>query len=549
MATQDGARKAQCSNVVKEVEKLKKNREERRQKQAELKEEKMVFMNMDPGNQNWEFQQMIKEYHKSIEFHPLQETDPVEDHQITVCIRKRPLNKKELEKKEVDVISVPNKDHIIVHEPKLKFDLTKYLENQNFRFDYTFDETCSNEIVYKYTAKPLVQTIFDGGMATCFAYGQTGSGKTHTMGGNFQGKTQDFKNGIYAMAAIDVFKFLKSSKYSILNLIISVSFFEIYNGKVFDLLANKAKLMVLEDGKQQVQIVGLTERTVASVDEVMNLIQHGNTVRTSGHTSANSNSSRSHAVFQIVLRTPDTNSMYGKFSLIDLAGNERAVDTTSKNRQTRMEAAEINKSLLALKECIRALGRKGAHLPFRASKLTQVLRDSFIGEKSRTCMIAMISPGMSSCENSLNTLRYADRVKELAINDAYEMKTCCMKISESKSLEERDPSDVGEISSSLLTFHKAVSKLQLLEEQVLDNHSNLVEMGLKWVDLDRALFDMTRDIDYDQDAYSKQLELMLTERIQVLSELKQNVVAFREQLVAEEQISQKIKHPSPLHHK
>lgn len=82
-----------------------------------------------------------------------------------------------------------------------------------------------------------------------------------------------------------------------------------------------------------------------------------------------------------------------------------------------MEGAEINKSLLALKECIRALGRKGAHLPFRVSKLTQVLRDSFIGEKSRTCMIAMISPGLSSCEHSLNTLRYANRVKELAVQD------------------------------------------------------------------------------------------------------------------------------------
>lgn len=83
-----------------------------------------------------------------------------------------------------------------------------------------------------------------------------------------------------------------------------------------------------------------------------------------------------------------------------------------------MEGAEINKSLLALKECIRALGRRGAHLPFRASKLTQVLRDSFIGDKSKTCMIAMISPGVSSCEHTLNTLRYADRVKELGTSDS-----------------------------------------------------------------------------------------------------------------------------------
>ena len=100
------------------------------------------------------------------------------------------------------------------------------------RFDYAFDETTDNEMVYKYTAKSLVQSIFEGGMATCFAYGQTGSGKTHTMGGEFHGKTQDSKNGIYALAARDVFKYLKSSKYKNNNLAVSCSFFEIYSGKV-----------------------------------------------------------------------------------------------------------------------------------------------------------------------------------------------------------------------------------------------------------------------------------------------------------------------------
>lgn len=164
-------------------------------------------------------------------------------------------------------------------------------------------------------------------------------------------------------------------------------------------------------------MVGLTEKVVDSVEEVLKLIQHGNNARTSGQTSANSNSSRSHAVFQIVLRPPGSTKIHGKFSFIDLAGNERGADTSSANRQTRMEGAEINKSLLALKECIRALGKQSAHLPFRVSKLTQVLRDSFIGDNSKTCMIAMISPGLSSCEHTLNTLRYADRVKELVVKD------------------------------------------------------------------------------------------------------------------------------------
>jgi kinesin family protein 2/24 len=278
--------------------------------------------------------------------------------------------------------------------------------------------------VYRYTARPLVQTIFEGGMATCFAYGQTGSGKTHTMGGDFQGKGgQDSSKGIYGLVAKDVFKFLRSPKYRNDDLMVVASFFEIYSGKVFDLLNGKAKLRVLEDARNQVQIVGLLEKSVEKVEDVLNLIQCGNNIRTSGQTSANNHSSRSHAVFQLQLKhRKPPHRMRGKFSLIDLAGNERGADTSSSDRTVRMEGAEINKSLLALKECIRALGRKGSHLPFRASKLTQVLRDSFIGENARTCMIAMISPGMQSCEHSLNTLRYADRVKELGA-ESPEMKS------------------------------------------------------------------------------------------------------------------------------
>uniref|UniRef100_A0A8C1YCV2 Kinesin-like protein n=1 Tax=Cyprinus carpio TaxID=7962 RepID=A0A8C1YCV2_CYPCA len=338
----------------------------------------------------------------------------IEEHRICVCVRKRPLNKKELTVKDLDVITIPSKDVVMVHEPKQKVDLTRYLENQTFRFDYAFDDSTTNEMVYRFTARPLVETIFDRGMATCFAYGQTGSGKTHTMGGDFSGKNQDCSKGIYALAARDVFLMLKKPNYKKLDLQVYATFFEIYSGKVFDLLNRKAKLRVLEDGKQQVQVVGLQEREVRCTEDVLKLIEMGNSCRTSGQTSANAHSSRSHAVFQIILRRKG--KMHGKFSLIDLAGNERGADTSSADRQTRLEGAEINKSLLALKECIRALGLNKPHTPFRASKLTQVLRDSFIGENSRTCMIATISPGMASCENTLNTLRYANRVKEFGIS-------------------------------------------------------------------------------------------------------------------------------------
>jgi len=548
------------SNVVKEVEKLKENREKRRAQQAQILEEQETLRSKDPTDPNWEFRSMVQDYKDQLEMNPLVDGDPISSHQITVCIRKRPMAGKEIKKKEVDVVTVPNRDMVTIHEPKAKVDLTKYLENQHFRFDYAFDETTDNELVYKYTAKSLVQSIFEGGMATCFAYGQTGSGKTHTMGGEFHGKTQDSKNGIYALAARDVFKYLKSPKYKNNNLQVSCSFFEIYSGKVFDLLSGKSKLRVLEDGKQQVVVVGLTESEVDCVEDVLKLITHGNNLRTSGQTSANAHSSRSHAVFQIILRTNNNKKpLHGKFSLIDLAGNERGADTNSANRQTRMEGAEINKSLLALKECIRALGRKGAHLPFRASKLTQVLRDSFIGDKARTCMIAMIGPSMSSCEHTLNTLRYADRVKELGASDPSRQERA--EISDlgggfQEFIEDEDervlsPEDSdlaqlrslndGECSADWYQFQESVAHLQLLEEEVVETHKNLLDNMEHWLQQDASLLAMTNEVDYDQDAYAQQLEDMIAEKQEALEALREKTRAFRECLNEEEAQSNKMR--------
>uniref|UniRef100_A0A3Q0S2P1 Kinesin-like protein n=1 Tax=Amphilophus citrinellus TaxID=61819 RepID=A0A3Q0S2P1_AMPCI len=360
---------------------------------------------LEASRPNQKFYEMIQDFRETLEITPLSATDLIEPQRICVCVRKRPLNKQEVNKKEIDVVSVPGKGALLVHEPKQKVDLTKYLDNQVFHFDYSFDETATNELVYKFTAKPLVQSIFEGGMATCFAYGQTGSGKTHTMGGDFAGKQQNSAKGIYALAAQDVFAYLNHRRYANLDLSAYVSFFEIYNGKVYDLLHKKAKLRVLEDDRQQVQVVGLEEVCVSSAEE---------NVTSPCQTSANANSSRSHAILQIVLRRNDrATTLHGKFSLVDLAGNERGTDVSSNDRSTLVETAEINRSLLALKECIRSLGKNSDHIPFRMSTLTKVLRDSFIGEKSRTCMIAMVSPGMASCEYTMNTLRYANRAGDL----------------------------------------------------------------------------------------------------------------------------------------
>ena len=260
------------------------------------------------------------------------------------------------------------------------------------------------------------------------------------MGNNFTGMNcltpanVDVSNlGLYYMAALDIFHALQSPEYE--SYTIHVSLFEIYGGKLFDLLNGRAAVKCLEDSKGNVCFPGLSDHPVHNANALMNLIVEGATLRSTGTTSRNADSSRSHAVLQLHLYRKATtinrrrgttattvsssNSRNGKeefsrLTFIDLAGSERGADTSTASRATRLEGAEINTSLLALKEVIRALatGDSLTHVPFRGSKLTQVLKQSFVGKNCRSVMIACISPNIGNCEQTLNTLRYADRVKE-----------------------------------------------------------------------------------------------------------------------------------------
>lgn len=327
---------------------------------------------------------------------------------IKVVVRKRPLNKKEVARKEEDIVTIDDSGcSVTVHEPKLKVDLTAYVEKHDFVFDAVLDEQVSNDEVYRVTVEPIIPTIFQRTKATCFAYGQTGSGKTYTM------------QPLPLRACQDILDTMHHPTYRSQGLQLWLSFFEIYGGKLYDLLNDRRKLCMREDGRQQVCIVGLQEFKVSDVEVVKDYIERGNASRSTGSTGANEESSRSHAILQLVVKKHSNKKeerggkLIGKFSFIDLAGSERGADTTDNDRQTRIEGAEINKSLLALKECIRALDHEQGHIPFRGSKLTEVLRDSFVGD-SRTVMISCISPNTGSCEHTLNTLRYADRVKGLS---------------------------------------------------------------------------------------------------------------------------------------
>ena len=328
---------------------------------------------------------------------------------IRVIVRKRPANHREYAQNDIDIISTKNKNTIIVKELKNKFDLTKYIEEHKFTFDRTYDENSSNQLIYNEMLKPMIEAAFNKTKISCFAYGQTGSGKTYTMLGNnhIKNDTGPQVPGLYLLSCIDLFNFLKQRP----NLELWVSFYEIYCNKLFDLLNNKNILQAREDGKGNICIVGLLEKQTKNIEELLDIIDFGLNSRTVGITGANLDSSRSHAILQINIKTKEK-EIYSKISFIDLAGSERAVDTIDTNKKTKIDGAEINKSLLALKECIRALDLEKRHKPFRGSKLTLVLRDSFMGN-CQTLMIANISPCLSCSEHTLNTLRYADRVKEL----------------------------------------------------------------------------------------------------------------------------------------
>lgn len=289
------------------------------------------------------------------------------------------------------------------------------IRDYRFVFDQLFDEHATQVEVYERTTKPLLDSILDGYNATVFAYGATGCGKTHTI----LGTPQD--PGVIFLTMDELYKKLEAlSDTKVFD--VSILFLEIYNETIRDLLNPETphkKLVLQEDSKKRIAVTNLLSRKLNSVEEVMELILLGNLNRTCSPTEANAASSRSHAVLQInVILRERTASLseehtFATLSIIDLAGSERAAAT--KNRgATLNEGANINKSLLALGNCINALcdPRRRNHVPYRNLKLTRLLKFS-LGGNCKTVMIVCISPLSQHYDETLNTLKYADRAKEI----------------------------------------------------------------------------------------------------------------------------------------
>ncbi|XP_057354523.1 kinesin-like protein KIF27 isoform X7 [Manis pentadactyla] len=336
---------------------------------------------------------------------------------IKVAVRIRPLLCTEvLHNLQACVRVIPNTQQIIIGRDKV------------FTFDFVFGKNSTQDEVYNTCIKPLVVSLIEGYNATVFAYGQTGSGKTYTIGGGHVASVVQSQRGIIPRAIQELFQSISDSPSTDFN--VKVSYIEVYKEDLRDLLELETSvkdLHIREDEKGNTVIVGAKECQVETADEVMSLLEMGNAARHTGATQTNKHSSRSHAIFTISICQVKRNlgaakdglwclpqHIISKFHFVDLAGTERVTKTGNTGERFK-ESILINSGLLALSNVISALGdprRKSSHIPYRDAKITRLLKDS-LGGSAKTVMMTCVSPSSSDFGESLNSLKYANRVRNI----------------------------------------------------------------------------------------------------------------------------------------
>ncbi|KAK9930271.1 hypothetical protein M0R45_027313 [Rubus argutus] len=403
---------------------------------------------------------------------------------VRVAVNIRPLITSELLVGCTDCISV------VPGEPQVQ------IGTHTFTYDYVYGSTAlPSSSVYDDCVAPLVDALFHGYNATVLAYGQTGSGKTYTMGTNYSGEGST--GGIIPKVMETIFKRVETTKDNT-EFLIRVSFIEIFKEEVFDLLdpnsatlsKNEATALAKPVARVPIQIretvsggitlAGVTEAEVRTKEEMGSYLARGSLSRATASTNMNSQSSRSHAIFTITMEQKKTSHclnddigddiLCAKLHLVDLAGSERAKRTGADGMRLK-EGIHINKGLLALGNVISALGdekkrKEGGHVPYRDSKLTRLLQDS-LGGNSKTVMIACVSPADTNAEETLNTLKYANRARNI----------------QNKAVINRDPmaaqlqmmrSQIEQLQTELL-FYRGDASAPYEELQILKHKVSLLE--------------------------------------------------------------------------
>ncbi|XP_017044570.1 kinesin-like protein unc-104 isoform X3 [Drosophila ficusphila] len=349
---------------------------------------------------------------------------------VKVAVRVRPFNSREIARESKCIIEMAGATTAITN-PKVPPNTSESVKR--FNFDYSYwshdhhdSDFSTQAMVYKDIGEEMLQHSFDGYNVCIFAYGQTGAGKSYTM----MGRQEEQQEGIIPMICKDLFTRIQDTETDDLKYSVEVSYMEIYCERVRDLLnpKNKGNLRVREHPLLGPYVEDLSKLAVTDYQDIHDLIDEGNKARTVAATNMNETSSRSHAVFTIFFTqrrydtmTDLTTEKVSKISLVDLAGSERADSTGAKGTRLK-EGANINKSLTTLGKVISALAevsaskkknsKKADFIPYRDSALTWLLREN-LGGNSKTAMIAAISPADINYDETLSTLRYADRAKQI----------------------------------------------------------------------------------------------------------------------------------------
>lgn len=396
----------------------------------------------------------------------------VEDSVVRVVVRVRPPTPKELESQRRPVIQVVD-ERMLVFDPEecdggfpgLKWSGSlsgpkKKGKDLTFVFDRVFSEVATQQDVFQHTTHNILDSFLQGYNCSVFAYGATGAGKTHTMLG------REGDPGIMYLTTMELYRRLEACQEE-KQFEVLISYLEVYNEQIYDLLEPKGPLTIREDPDKGVVVPGLSFHQPASAQQLLEMLTRGNCSRTQHPTDANATSSRSHAIFQIFVKQQDrvpglTQALrVAKMSLIDLAGSERASSTHAKGERLR-EGANINRSLLALINVLNALadakGRK-SHVPYRDSKLTRLLKDS-IGGNCRTVMIAAVSPSSLTYEDTYNTLKYADRAKEIRLTLKSNVISLDHHISQYATICQQLQAEVAALREKLQTYEAGAQALQ-----------------------------------------------------------------------------------------
>ncbi|XP_034438420.1 kinesin-like protein KIF1A isoform X12 [Hippoglossus hippoglossus] len=352
---------------------------------------------------------------------------------VKVAVRVRPFNSREIGKDSKCIIQMTGNTTTIANPKQAK-------DNKSFNFDYSYwshtgpeDVNYASQVqVYRDIGEEMLLHAFEGYNVCIFAYGQTGSGKSYTMMGKQDVKDQQ---GIIPLLCEDLFNKINYNTDNSMSYSVEVSYMEIYCERVRDLLnpKNKGHLRVREHPLMGPYVEDLSKLAVTSYNDIQDLMDSGNKARTVAATNMNETSSRSHAVFNIIFTqkrldagTDNTSEKVSKISLVDLAGSERA-DSTGATGTRLKEGANINKSLTTLGKVISALAedtgpnknkkkkKVESFIPYRDSVLTWLLREN-LGGNSRTAMVAALSPADINYDETLSTLRYADRAKQIRCN-------------------------------------------------------------------------------------------------------------------------------------